>query len=80
MGQLAVSVGSSKITGGTFYMIEVLKIHPEYSVDGETRNNDIAIVKLKKSVVFSSTVSSICLPTTNDASVVYNKNVVVSGW
>lgn len=76
---LFVSAGSSDITGGKFYAVEVVKIPGDYSND-QARENDIAILKLKKPVVLSSNANTICLPSKRDRTVVYNKNLVVAGW
>lgn len=75
---LFVSAGSSEITGGKLYGVDVIKIPNDYS--GVTRQNDIAILKLKSPAMLSASAGTICLPAKHDATVIYNKNVVVAGW
>lgn len=76
--QMYVSAGSSEITGGRYYAVETVKIPGDYSAS--TRQNDLAILKLKNYVILSATASTICLPANRDVAVVYNKNLVVAGW
>lgn len=52
--------------------------HQQYEPDAYL--NDIAILKLTKPVDFSYNVSSICLPSDSDHSVILSKKVVVIGW
>jgi secreted trypsin-like serine protease len=60
------------------YTIQTIYIHPNY--DNTRFNNDIAVIKLARPITFSDKVSAVCLPQTNDSSVIFNKNVVITGW
>ena len=42
--------------------------------------NDIAIYKLNRRVIFSSTVSVACLPSTGNLKSVLDKTVIITGW
>lgn len=42
--------------------------------------NDIAIIKLNSTVKFSTKVQPICLPFSNNVSVIFNQTVIVAGW
>lgn len=42
--------------------------------------DDIAILELKKEVVFSDKIAPICLPSSKDTETIYNKEIIVVGW
>ena len=81
---VVVSIGSSLLSSnsnnGRFENVDGIKVHDDYSFDDEHRENDIALLRLKKSVIFSPIISSICLPKSPDPTLIYEKNVVVAGW
>jgi trypsin len=83
--QLAIYVGGyetvqsgSTLNEANIYRVSRIKRHPFYS--SRTLRNDIALVKLSRSITYSDEVSPICLPATTDSKVVYNKKLVLSGW
>jgi hypothetical protein len=78
--QIAVSVGSTKLQTNisSMILVDAVKMHEYFSA--EFRNNDIALVKLKRNVIYSSEINSICLPATNNVETVLNKNLIVAGW
>ena len=53
--------------------------HEKYSKE-DNFLNDIAILELSKSVKLSTKVSAICLPSTQDTKLVFNKSLQVVGW
>lgn len=74
--QIRVSVGVYQIVSARspyLYTIQSFTVHPSSLYD-------IGVIKLKVTFYPSTTVNSICLPTSSDSTVVYNKNVVVAGW
>lgn len=80
VSHLTVAAGSSVLSSGRFYSVHGVRAHKEYSNQNQIRNNDIALLRLKKSVAFSESLNTICMPPSIDHTVVYNKNVVVAGW
>jgi secreted trypsin-like serine protease len=79
---LAVVMGISSlaetISVSNLYGVAIVYQHPSY--DSNLISNDIAVLKLSKSVTFSAQISPVCLPASNDSSIVYNKNLVAIGW
>jgi len=57
--------------------IEEIIIHPKYDDQDLTGHHDIALIKLSEKVVFSQSVTPICLPAADDLTF---KNLVVAGW
>jgi secreted trypsin-like serine protease len=79
--RLAVIVGlhtRNLIFIENLYTVSKIAIHQNWNPN--LILNDVAIIKLRKNVTFSSRVSPICLPTSNDSTVVYNKKLVITGW
>lgn len=60
------------------FSVSEVYIHPEYN--DTTLRNDVAVLKLTKSLTFSDKVSTICLPSANSHKSLYNKEVVAAGW
>ncbi|KAM9320390.1 transmembrane protease serine 2 [Gastrophryne carolinensis] len=60
--QWNVYAGStSRTSGGTFYTVEKVISHPNYKTD--TKDNDIALMKLRSSITFTATtIKPVCLP------------------
>ncbi|CAF0862194.1 unnamed protein product, partial [Brachionus calyciflorus] len=77
---LSVSIGSNYLDeiNQTYYSISEIFVHPEYVIF--PKKNDIALVKLSKSLTLKENISPICLPTSLDVSIIFNQNVVVLGW
>jgi len=83
--QLAIYVGGyetvrrgSTLDAANIYQASSIKRHRFYN--SRLITNDVAVVKLSRSITFSDKVSPICLPTSTDSTVVYNKKLVLSGW
>lgn len=68
----------SELSSENIYSIQVIYVHPSFN--SILLENDVAVIKLARPITFTDTVSPVCLPETNDISVVYNKDVVVTGW
>jgi secreted trypsin-like serine protease len=66
------------LNAANIYTVSSIKIHSSYNE--KYLKNDIALLKLSKSITYSDKVSPICLPATSNARVVYNKNLVLTGW
>ncbi|XP_018412946.1 PREDICTED: transmembrane protease serine 2 [Nanorana parkeri] len=59
--QWSVYAGSTARSGGSVYYVERIIAHPNYNT--ETKHNDIALMKLKTSITFTSTtIKPVCLP------------------
>ena len=56
-------------------LMKSVVIHPQYNK--ATKNNDIAIVKLKSPLTFNNNVKNACLP---ESSFAPQSKAVVSGW
>jgi hypothetical protein len=81
--QLVVIAGVHTFNGSSFnadsvYYVADFFYHPEF--DTKKITNDIAILKLTKSVRNSSSIRTICLPESSDPTVLFNKNVIAAGW
>ncbi|XP_063812675.1 transmembrane protease serine 2 [Pseudophryne corroboree] len=77
-GQWNVNVGSIDKASGSMYYVDRVISHPNY--DTETKNNDIALMKLKQSIKFNSrTVKPVCLP---NAGMTWTEtqSCWISGW
>lgn len=59
------------------YSVSSLHIHPDYN--DWTIDNDVALIQLEQSVVFSDTVGIIALPTL-ELEVPHGESAVLSGW
>lgn len=79
-GQLLIGVGQNNLTQSTtgLYGVISFNIHVNYTAD-RSRNN-IAVVRLNRTVPLSSTVNTICLPTNFVSTLIYNQYVVSTGW
>lgn len=53
-------------------------LHPEFN--NRTGINDIAVLKLSRPVVFTKRVGPICLPRSDDYSIIYNQSAIITGW
>ena len=51
-------------------------MHPRYSA--ETKENDVALLRLSTELVFNDYVTSVCLPL--DTDIFVGKEVLVTGW
>lgn len=69
---------NEKIRLDNTFLITRYLIHPEF--ERKSLRNDIAILYLNLPVRFSRKIMPICLPSTNNMGVVYEKKVVVIGW
>lgn len=80
VSQVFVSVGSNRLASNRSRMhpVDLIRIHEGFL--SETRKNDIALIRLKDNVPLSIRINTICLPTNENPDVIFNKNVVVSGW
>jgi secreted trypsin-like serine protease len=81
VSQLAVVVrlhSINDLTWDKIYLASKIAIHENW--DPIWIQNDVAVIKLAKPVPFSRTVSPICLPTSSLSTVVYNRNLVATGW
>src|SRR5665811_1184176 len=59
--------------------LEELKIHPKYNP--LTKDNDIAVIKLKEPITIHPAVEPICLPPTSGLGPTYtHKKVTAAGW
>ncbi|XP_068126493.1 transmembrane protease serine 2 isoform X2 [Hyperolius riggenbachi] len=59
--QWNVAAGSINKAGTSSYLVERIISHPNY--DKETKDNDIALMKLKSSIIFTAdTIKPVCLP------------------
>jgi len=67
--------GSNNETQFIDYKASDIRLHPDY--DLATHKNDIALVKLNRSVIYNTFIRPICLPKTNME--VYTKSAVVAG-
>ena len=56
--------------------MERVEMHPDYDYDNF--NNDIALIKLKKPVVFKKHINSVCLPKQDES--ISTKIGYVTGW
>ncbi|XP_075053381.1 transmembrane protease serine 2 [Mixophyes fleayi] len=60
-GQWSVYAGSTVKSDGVIYYVERVLSHPDYNT--QTKNNDIALMKLKTSITFTpTTIKPVCLP------------------
>jgi plasminogen len=79
---LFVVVGAHEYDGPfdnhSIYSISKAYIHPNYD-ENEIRN-DISILKLNRPISFSNKVYPVCLPSSSNMSIIYEKKVVVIGW
>jgi secreted trypsin-like serine protease len=79
---LAVIAGinslSATILGSNLYGVSIVYQHPLY--DSDRISHDIAVLKLSRSVTTSSQITPVCLPSSNDSSIVYDKILVAIGW
>ena len=62
-----------------YYPKEYLK-NSKFSIANFTLGNDIALIRLKRTVTLSDKVGIICLPKSNDTNQVVDKSVIVAGW
>jgi len=58
--------------------VELIIKHENYNA--RTVKNDIALIKLKKPVAFSSKISPVCLPAKSFTDALYNENAIVMGY
>lgn len=73
-GQLIVRSGPD-ITIGTDYLVQAIHIHPQFNF--YTVQNDIAVIRLQRPIVFNNLISRIPLPTVpTSAGVLLN----ATGW
>ncbi len=79
--QLAVAVGlhrlSEPLTRDNTYFVSEIIVNRNYNP--QLISNDIALIRLKRRITYSSKVMPVCLPT-SDPSPVYNQRVVITGW
>jgi secreted trypsin-like serine protease len=68
----------SEVPLNSIYSASKIFIHPQYN--NAIFRYDVAIIKLKKSLIFSDHVSSVCLPSADSHEFVYGKDVVTTGW
>ncbi|XP_035223833.1 clotting factor B-like [Stegodyphus dumicola] len=75
-----VRVGSIKAMEGSLYLIDSIIIHPEYK--RREHYNDIAVIRLKDSMDFSTNVRPICLPNSSEirGKKLKGRDVTVTGW
>ncbi|XP_059500005.1 chymotrypsin-like elastase family member 2A, partial [Stegostoma tigrinum] len=69
---ITASLGSTKGHGGELRKVSEIHVHPLYSNEEATQNEnfayDIALVKLVKPVTFNSRIAPVCLPCTEEVS------------
>jgi len=61
------------------YTVKTIRKHAQFSMTNFGVNNDIAVLELSSSIVFSDTVSPVCLPAKN-AETLPGRTCVVTGW
>ncbi|XP_017154773.1 kallikrein-15-like isoform X2 [Drosophila miranda] len=71
-----VRLGGHNSTDGAIYEVAEKIPHPDYKEEDGTKN-DIALLKLTKTVVFNDQVKPACLPTTSGQE---HAKMTVSGW
>jgi len=69
---------SATPSASDIYSVSAIHIHP--GLDQSMFRNDVAVVKLNKSLIFSDKVSTVCLPSANSHETLYGKDVVALGW
>ncbi|CAF0916150.1 unnamed protein product [Brachionus calyciflorus] len=70
-------INQSQTESNTAFVSKIY-MHPDYF--GSIIYNDIALIKLKNKLQFSSKVKPICLPQNGKLDEIENKQVVVTGW
>lgn len=53
-------------------------MHPEFN--NRTGINNIAVFKLSQPVVYTKRIGPICLPRSDDYSIIYNQSAIIAGW
>ena len=80
---LGIHQRNENLNAFNLYRVSAVIVHPGYSQSNFLYGiitNDVALIKLSRKVESSNTSSPICLPTSKDPSVIYNKQVVMTGW
>lgn len=67
----------NQVKDENIFQIDKVFIHPDYD---DKLKNDLAIIKLKKDIEYSSVSRPICLPDAEKGNFPLNRNVVVIGW
>jgi secreted trypsin-like serine protease len=75
--QVQVSVGTDTIVGASSSSLIAVEA---FIITNTFPLYDIALIQLSQIVDNSSTVNFICLPSSDNATVIFNQNVVVTGW
>jgi chymotrypsin len=81
VSRLEIVVGKHNLSSpniNNLYSVSRIIIHPQWNTT--TVRNDVAILKLTTSLIFSNEVFPVCLPSANSHSFLYGKNVVATGW
>jgi secreted trypsin-like serine protease len=60
------------------YEVASFVVHPAY--DPTTVENDIALLKLTRPILFDTDVAAICLPKSERKSNIFGKDLIMAGW
>ena len=77
MGKKIENIENLRNIGENHQRVDVKKIFLHEKYDRKKKNNDIAILKLHKALIFNDNIKPACLP---DSSVSYDGVGIASGW
>ncbi|RNA21350.1 prophenol oxidase activating enzyme precursor [Brachionus plicatilis] len=79
-GLLTVSPGSHFLSEAKQAKNQIKVLLVNLRKNNHLKENDIALLKLSRSVKLSKKVQTVCLPNLMDIGLVYGKNLVLTGW
>jgi hypothetical protein len=80
---LVVIAGSNNLDAAVhnkerIYDVAGLHVHSDYN--SQTVENDIALIRLARPIVFDADVSAICVPLSSQKRAIYDKSLIMAGW
>lgn len=63
------------------YAVEKIIVHPYYNASGRDKHDDIALIRTRKTITYSTFIQPICLPSKKlDAGIEPGQMMTLSGW
>lgn len=63
-----------------FFGVEHIKKHEDYEIVEKVSNNDIALIRLNRTIQFDNKTQPVCLPRANINEPIHGDMLVVAGW